>query len=193
MAKYNVEGYLFETEEEARQAKKEAEGIAYIRAQTKKNNPDAILNLYNRLINQNLLETVIGISFLRELQLYLQSVPYIKKEDIAPIPVPNKGIEAQKELRRLQHEDRRQKQLSYRNDSEGIYRKRFRIAGICCIILASIVVGMFAITYATGKSMNIFNFEQKLIDRYEVWEQELEQREADVKRREQILQNQVQQ
>ena len=146
MAGYRVDGFSFETEEEARQAKKELDGIAYIRTQTKMNDPDVIFTLYNRLVEQQIFETAVGIEFLRELQNYLETVPYIKKEDIVPIPVPDKGLD----------EERR-----------------------------------FAITYISGNSTNIFNYEQKIIDKYEAWEQELSQREADVLRREQILQNQM--
>lgn len=193
MAKYNVDGFLFETEEEAKQAKKESEGIAYIRAQTRMNNPNVIFNLYHRLIEQNVFETAVGIEFLRELQAYLDSIPYMKKEDIAPIPIPNKALEAEKELRRVRHETRRQQILMRREGNEGIYRRLFHVTGILCIVLFVIVVGMFAVTYASGKSMNIFNYEQKVIDKYEAWEQELEQREEDVSRREQILQNQMNQ
>jgi hypothetical protein len=41
--------------------------------------------------------------------------------------------------------------------------------------------------------MNIYNYEQQVIDKYETWEQELEQREADVTKREQALQSQTEQ
>jgi hypothetical protein len=50
---------------------------------------------------------------------------------------------------------------------------------------------MFVITYASGNSMNIYNYEQQVIDKYEAWEQELDEREADLTKREQILQNQT--
>ncbi len=191
MARYRVDGFSFESEEEARQAKKEVDGIAYIRTQTKMNDPDVIFSLYNRLVEQQIFETVIGIEFLRELQNYLESVPYIKKEDIVPIPVPDKGLDEERRLREEQRFMRRQQKLQQRSGSEQFYRRRYRVTGVLCAVLAAIVVGMFAITYISGSSTNIFNYEQKIIDKYEAWEQELTQREADVSRREQILQNQT--
>ena len=45
---------------------------------------------------------------------------------------------------------------------------------------------MFAIT-ATSGTATVLNYEQKLIDRYEGWEQELNEREAAVKEREEEL------
>jgi hypothetical protein len=60
-------------------------------------------------------------------------------------------------------------------------------------MLIAIVVGMFVITYRSGTDMNIYNYEQQVIDKYESWEQELEQREADVTKREQALQSQTEQ
>lgn len=191
MARYRVDGFSFESEEEARQAKKEVDGIAYIRTQTKMNDPDVIFSLYNRLVEQQIFETVVGIEFLRELQNYLESVPYIKKEDIVPIPVPDKGLDEERRLREEQRFMRRQQKLQQRSGSEQFYRRRYRVTGVLCAVLAAIVVGMFAITYISGSSTNIFNYEQKIIDKYEAWEQELTQREADVSRREQILQNQT--
>jgi predicted PurR-regulated permease PerM len=59
------------------------------------------------------------------------------------------------------------------------------------VLLAVTIVGMFVITYASGNSMNIYNYEQQVIDKYEAWEQELDEREADLTKREQILQNQT--
>lgn len=191
MARYRVDGFSFESEEEARQAKKEVDGIAYIRTQTKMNEPDVIFSLYNRLVEQQIFETAVGIEFLRELQNYLESVPYIKKEDIVPIPVPDKGLDEERRLREEQRTMRRQQKLQQRAGNEQFYRRRYRITGVLCAVLAAIVVGMFAITYISGSSTNIFNYEQKIIDKYEDWEQELTQREADVSRREQILQNQT--
>lgn len=187
MTGYRVDGFSFETEEEARKAKKELDGIAYIRTQTKMNDPDVIFSLYSRLVEKQIFETAVGIEFLRELQSYLESVPYIKKEDIVPIPVPDKGFEENQRLREEQRAVRRQQEAG----SEQVYRRRYRITGVLCAVLAAIVAGMFAITYISGNNTNIFNYEQKIIDKYEAWEQELSQREADVLRREQILQNQM--
>lgn len=178
MANYMVAGYLFESEAEAKQAKKEADGISYIRAQTRMDDPDVILKLYHRLIKQEVFETVVGIEFLRELQEYLKSIPYIQKENIVPIPVRKKEA--------VVRERKRAK-------SNSVYQMRFRIMAAISGILFAIVIGMFAITYISGNSTNIFNYEQQIIDKYEAWEQELNLRESELSKREQILQMQMSQ
>jgi hypothetical protein len=199
MAKYKINGFLFETEEEAQKAKKEMDAIRYIRSQTKMNDPDVVLRLYDKLVKQNYFETPVGIEFLRNLQVQLNAVPYIKKEDIAPIPIPNQTLEKEKDQKLARHEAREKhteekKWIAEKKAvSERRYRKLFHVTTILCAMLIAIVVGMFVITYRSGTDMNIYNYEQQVIDKYESWEQELEQREADVTKREQALQSQTEQ
>ena len=45
---YVVNGYTFETQEMAEKAKREANGIKYIRSQTKMDDPEVVFNLYNK-------------------------------------------------------------------------------------------------------------------------------------------------
>ena len=43
---YNVEGFEFETKEQALQAKKEVEGVRYIKAQMQLDEPEVVRRLY---------------------------------------------------------------------------------------------------------------------------------------------------
>ena len=47
---YVVNGFSFESEKEAERAKKEVESIRIIREQTKLDNPEIVLKLYNTLL-----------------------------------------------------------------------------------------------------------------------------------------------
>ena len=47
---YKVEGYEFETKEQAKLAQKEAAKVRYIKDQTSMDDPDVVLQLYNSLI-----------------------------------------------------------------------------------------------------------------------------------------------
>ena len=69
---YRVEGFDFETKEEALQAKKEVEGVRYIKEQMQLDDPEVVLRLYQKLVAQNVFETPIGMSFLSELQELIQ-------------------------------------------------------------------------------------------------------------------------
>ena len=54
------------------------------------------------------------------------------------------------------------------------------------MILAVSVIGMFIVA-STSDSSTIINYENKLIDKYAAWEQELDEREAALKEREQTV------
>ena len=119
----SVGGFSFENKDEAEQAKKEIEGIKYIKAKTDMSDPEVILQVYNKMIGQKLFETAVGYSYLKDLQEYLTTIPFIKNEDILPIPVTHPRLEeslkkqkreiAQKErvraVRARQHEKNLQK------------------------------------------------------------------------------------
>ena len=47
---YQVEGYAFETKEQEHTAKHEVEIIGYIRKNTRMDDPDIVLALYNKLV-----------------------------------------------------------------------------------------------------------------------------------------------
>lgn len=56
-------------------------------------------------------------------------------------------------------------------------QKRCRILLSVNIVLIIIVIAMFAISLTSG-STTILNYETKIINKYEEWEQELDEREA---------------
>ena len=52
-----------------------------------------------------------------------------------------------------------------------------------CAVLLLIVIGMFAVT-ATSGNINIVNYENALIEKYEHWETQLNEREEKLRERE---------
>lgn len=82
-----INGFCFENEEEAAQAKKEADGVRYLREKINTDAPESVLGIYNKMIQQRLFETAVGYTYLGELQEYLKSIPFIDAEAILPIPV----------------------------------------------------------------------------------------------------------
>ena len=81
---YQVEGYAFETKEQEHTAKHEVEIIGYIRKNTRMDDPDIVLALYNKLVLKEIFVTPVGYDFLHRLQEYLYTIPYIRREDILP-------------------------------------------------------------------------------------------------------------
>jgi len=167
---YVVDGFEFQTKEEARQAKKESDGIRYIKDQTDMSDPDTVYKLYLRLNKPGYFFTPVGLSFLVELQEYLHTIPYIKNEDIRPIYIP---------------EDKKAV-VEVKKQTEG-YKKKFHVALFFTIVLSAAIVTMFGITYVSGHSPYVVDYENELIDKYENWQNELEKREKAVEEREKAL------
>lgn len=182
-----IEGFMFDNAAEAAQAGKEAEGVAYIKTRTDMDNPEMVMHIYNKMVQQKLFETAVGYAYLKDLQEYLRSIPFVPKEKILPIPVQHPSLmQSIKRKERREHArtvDGTKGQTVVKNAD---YRIRYRITCALSVILGICVVAMFAIT-ATTNNTTILNYENELINKYEAWEQELDAREAELDAREQML------
>ena len=58
-----VEGFLFANEAEAAQARKEAEGVKYVKEKAQMDDPEMVLHIYNKMIQQRLFDTAVGYSY----------------------------------------------------------------------------------------------------------------------------------
>lgn len=177
-----VDGFIFANEAEAKQAGKEAEGVKYIKEKTDMDNPEMVLRIYNKMIQQKLFETAVGYSYLKDLQEYLRSIPFIRNEDIFPIPVQHPSLEQSiRSAKRVEPPRKVQTVVKHAD-----YRKRYLLTRALSVILTICILAMFAIT-ATTNNTTILNYENELINKYEAWEQELSEREAAVEVRERAL------
>ena len=200
---YKVEGYEFETKEMEAAAKREVEGIKYIRAKTRMDNPQVVLNLYNSLVLKEVFSTPIGFDFLNELRVFLLSSPQISDESIYPIPVhladfgktDRKDAKGSAKARKEAHRKSRELQKTVEittgrraSAAEMRYRRKYHISLFFLVVCVMIIIGMFIITYVSGESITILNYENALIDKYESWQESLEERETKLKQREKQLQ-----
>ena len=105
--------------------------------------------------------------------------------DILPISVTHPVLEEslRKKLRISAKNRASEKKASKKTDG---YRKKYEITLFISVILAVSVIGMFIVA-STSDSPTIINYENKLIDKYAAWEQELDEREAALKEREQTV------
>lgn len=180
-----VEGFCFTNQAEAEQARKEAEGVKYIREKTDMDNPEMVLQIYNKMIQQKLFETAVGFSYLKDLQEYLQSIPFIRNEDIFPIQVQHPSLE--QHLRQKHRLARKKKPVKKQTTEINMdYKKRYRVTFFISAVLFVCIIAMFVIT-ATTNNATILNYENEIINKYENWEQELNEREDAVKEKEQAL------
>ena len=196
---YRVDGYEFEEEAVYEKAKLESDGVRYIKERLHMDNPEAVLKLYDQMVREEMFSTPVGMGFLAELQDYLYTNPAVSKEDVRPIPVhAPEPVMTERERKRevaqkRKNADRRERAAAEKWKAEhkspllDRYRRKYHTALFFSLVLAAVIIGMFAITYVSGKSVTILNYENALIDKYESWENDLNEREAALDKREAAL------
>lgn len=165
---YIINGFVFHNTELADKARREVEGIKFVRSKTDMENPGMVLRVYNRLVEQRMFETPVGIGYMRELQDYLLAVPAIPREEVLPIPV--------EEIIQADFAPAGKKKKSF-----GLGASIF-----VNIILAAAMAVMVFLSLSSNLP-TIINYENQLLDKYSAWEQELTEREKTVKVKEREL------
>ncbi len=173
----SVSGFVFETEEAAQKARNELDGINVVRNKVNMRSPETVLEVYNKLIDKRLCKTAVGYSYLHDLQKYLQNSNQIPKESIRDIPIEPIRRRVVREI-----ENTGEKRKKTGDDS---FRDKYRTSLIFNVILGiAVVIILYLAT--TGDNVNIINYENKIIDKYEAWEQELTERESAIEEYEKI-------
>lgn len=194
---YEAGGFLFGTKKEAELAQREIEGTKYLRQKLDMENPQAVFSIYQNLIEQDLFETPVGYCFLKELRDYLLMIPAISNEEVLAIPIryPQTEEEEKKQKKEQKKEEQRKERQKEKEKAKNRkeqkkegknYKGRCQFFMVTSLILLISVVSMMLLA-ATSDNVNILNYENKLIDKYSSWEQELEEREQAVKEQEQAL------
>jgi len=177
---YVVNGFAFYSEQEAEQARKEMEGIKYIKEKTNMSNPEMVLKIYNKMVREKMFVTSVGYAYLFDLQEYLLSIPFIKKEDIPPIEVVHPSLQESLKEEKQKHKEKLsevKKKAAKQNQKKSDVEQKYKASFLLNIILVISVVGMFLIS-ATSSHPTILNYEEEIVNRYAAWEQELSEREA---------------
>lgn len=194
---YEAGGFVFRTKKEAELAQREIEGTKYLRQKLDMENPNAVFSIYQNLIEQDLFETPVGYCFLKELRDYLLMIPVISNEEVLAIPIryPQTEEEEKKQKKEQKKEEQRKERQREKEKAKNKkeqkkegknYKGRCQFFMVTSLILLISVVSMMLLA-ATSDNVNILNYENKLIDKYSSWEQELEEREQAVKEQEQEL------
>lgn len=194
---YEAGGFVFRTKKEAELAQREIEGTKYLRQKLDMENPNAVFSIYQNLIEQDLFETPVGYCFLKELRDYLLMIPAISNEEVLAIPIryPQTEEEEKKQKKEQKKEEQRKERQREKEKAKNKkeqkkegknYKGRCQFFMVTSRILLISVVSMMLLA-ATSDNVNILNYENKLIDKYSSWEQELEEREQAVKEQEQAL------
>lgn len=187
---YEAGGFAFSDEKMMEKAVKEKEGIRYIKKSADMKNPQMIYELYCQIVRQRIFETPVGFAFLYDLQEYLKTNPSILNEDIPSIPVTGYRQTASGgaggQGRPKEAVKTKTKVIHKKIEKNVDYKPWFRTSVTISVILLLIVIGMFVVT-ATSGNINIINYENALIEKYENWETQLNEREERLMEREKEL------
>lgn len=171
-----VAGYIFPSLEEANVARLELNKIEKLNEKTENADISLLYKIYVKSIEKNTFRTPVGYEYLSKLKDILEEDGSF---DLVPIPVnasaavASRGENSKDQISTLKNENSRKS-------------KMFAWSLFINVILFLMVLLMFYIT-TTSKSPNIINYENALVDKYSVWEQELEEREAAVSQKEKLF------
>lgn len=179
----NVGGFLFEDEETAARARKEEEGIRFIKDKTSLSNPQVVFRLYQTLLQQNLFETPVGFRFLAELRDFVVNSNIMNEDQIPPLDTSAfvKTVVVEKEVPVPQKDTASKKKRASAAKESGNYKAAFHVTLFFAIIFGLSVLGMFAIAELSDNNVNILNYREKIIDEYEQWEVELKEKEDELR------------
>ena len=180
---YKVAGYVFTDAHTYKEAKREEETVEYIKANTDLNDLNKALKLYHKLVDRKTLNTVIGYSFLYDLRSKILKAGIVTKENLPGIRIEKQDKEPRVYDNVLEKE-REQRHIALMED----YKTKLRNSRIISIFLAIIILTMVVIAVFSDRSMYSI-YENQVIDKYESWQTELEDREKALEQRELALEN----
>lgn len=173
-----IDGYQFMDKDSYEKAKKEQEAIVYIKAHTNFNNINQVIKVYNKAIEKKMFSTIIGYEFLKQVRNYIIKKGTLEESEIAPVLITTERKDTNLEFEQKQKEKYK---MLYENEKTN---KTILKAAIIVLI---IVVGMMIYISRNGKNSIISDYENKIINQYEEWEIELEEREKVIEEKEKML------
>lgn len=172
--KFRVGNFEFESEIDAERARSEAEKVAYIRERTDLSNLKVVKRLYDKLVEDQVFETPVGAEFIIELRTKLgidKRNTQIKSQ--VKIPDPDKVAASRKKAKA------KEAKVKAIKAAEGI-KSALIVSIMINVLLVIIIIAMLVIS-RTSDNITILNYENKIVDKYENWEKELQEREDKVR------------
>lgn len=174
-----IQGFLFETQSEYEIALKEYEVVTYLKANTDFSNAKALYKLYEKLIEKESFQTVIGLQFLAEIREQIISRNDQFERILNPVKVKSK-VEP-KGKKSLPKVDNEKYKLLY-EDMKAKKNRAYLVSGF----LVAIIAGMIIITFNSNHASTA-KLETALQNKYASWQEELNEREQTIEEREKNL------
>lgn len=190
--KYTIDDYSFSSKADYERAVKEKETISYIVANTNMADMKSVLKVYNKSVGKKSFQTVLGLEFVRNMRKSLINSGIVADDTIPPVPVPVASGSRTKQAGGSFAADMAEKyKLAYENERAGRIIRNMVIAFLVVVIGA-----MMFITYNSKYSVFTYftdyktEMENELVDKYQEWSNQLEEKERELGEREKALQNQ---
>lgn len=168
-----VGGYRFATVADAETARLDAKRIKNLEDNLDYRKPQNVLLLYHKALENGIFQTPIGFAYLVEMQEHLKRCG-IPEENIKPIPLNMTFTNKNGENSWVRRSIANRKPVSE-------YRGRFITSVLLNLIMIVAIIGMFAICLDSD-SPNIVNYRRVIINEYSEWEQELTDRESELRK-----------
>ena len=171
-----VDGFVFSSEKEAQTALNEKNNIEIIRQRTSLLDSETVYELYTKLIEREMFKTIVGYSFLYELRYHLITDFGYGEDELPVIKLPKRT-----EYNKVKGKE--QSVLEAELQRGLAVKKKLTIAVTALMIM---VIAMFVIA-AVNPNTGYVNTENKILNKYAAWQEDLEQREQAVKEKEKEL------
>lgn len=165
-----VDGYRFATVADAETARMELKKVESLEQKLDYRKPQNVLLVYNRAIDNRVFLTPIGLSYLQKIQKDMSKWG-VPADKIRPVPLyatfSNKTANS------------RSIRLSVANRHPE-YQGRFVVSLLINVVLAFMVAAMVVMAW-NSETPNIVNYRQAVVNEYSQWEQELTEREQELR------------
>ena len=174
-----VDEYMYGNDIDAQLAKDEKKKAMFIESKINYEDVQTMLKIYEKAIKDKVFKTPTGHEFLKKMrkQMICQGVP---EEKIIPIPL-YQTYSQEADIRPVRVFQVKES----KDDSKDLLRKSLWL-NLALIVL---VIGMFCITMF-GNNTNILNYRYKIENEYSIWQQQLEERENELREKEAQLKQQ---
>ena len=162
-------GYEFACLDDAILAQSEMKKIEYLKSHLDKGDATTVKALYDKAIDEKFFKTPVGIAFLTEMREYLIDTLDYSEEEVQPIPLYMFYDTTKKNDKAGEASGKKKEPVGF-----------LFISIVLNIALIGGVIWMFWIATHTDNP-NILNYETVLTDRYASWDQELTEREQQIR------------
>ena len=174
---YSTDSFSFESRESYEQTKKEAELIDKLMESTDLSDPKTALKVYNKSISEKVFSTVAGYFFLLELRQSILDSGLVTERALAAIPIKEPTERKKDVIATVSSKEGKLKRLY---EGQKLLNKKLKIVLVAAVLMliGFVVINLrFEYTIFTYFTNYKANMEEELIDKYEAWEEKLEEKE----------------